>query len=521
MRTRSASLLGVLFLAACEPTPTPADATTLDAGSAQDAPDDAAIALDAGPSAPYEIPDCTTAPDERFAPLRPRCGLLADEDGRTVLLRGVNARVEGLFDVTFDDGRTPLQPIPDFTDEDARRMRALGFDFLRLPVNWSGLEPQDRSPRAFDEAYVARLRAVLDICRAHGIYVLVDWHQDAYSKEIGEDGAPLWAISPPPERLLEGPLTDLAARRVSPQVLAAFDTFFDDAEPGPTLRGRFAEAVVHLVEALRGDATVVGFEVYNEPVASDEETRRLNELVAAAIVAADPSRLSFFEPPASPRNFTGRAALPRTPFAVPGGVYAPHSYTLAFSGTELQRMTFTRETLRPTHTSAVREAAAWGTPLVIGEWGYDPNGIRAEEYLLFNVELMDEYAESWAFWVWKERSQGSWGLHDYDAETGAWTERPLLVRMLSRPRPERIAGWPRRFGFDAAAGVLEIRFRGEDGIVAPTTIYLPERAPASFRVTCDGAEVPGLVRDGATGLVDVPCNGDGEHVIRIEGLAGL
>lgn len=489
--------------------------SALDAGAADDAP-----ALDAGPMAPREIADCTSEPLAGFSPLRPRCQLLVDDAGRVVMLRGVNARVEGLFDVTFDDGRTALEEIPDFTDEDARRMRALGLDFLRLPINWSALEPRDETPRAFEERYVARLREVLDVCRAHGIYVLVDWHQDAYSKEIGEDGAPLWAISPPPTMLLEGPLEDLGARRTSPQVLAAFATFFGDDAPGPALRARFTEAAVHVAEALRGDEIVVGFEIYNEPVASDAETRRLNELVAEAIRGADPSRLSYFEPPSVPRNFTDRAALADSPFAVPGGVYAPHSYTLAFNGTEAQRRAFTRETLRTSHTNAVREAASWGTPLLIGEWGYDPNGIRAEEYFTMQVELMDEHAESWALWVWKEQSQDSWGVHDYDATTGVWTERPLVVNAISRPRPERIAGWPRRFGFDAGSGVLEVRFRGEDAITAPSEIYLPERAPASFVVTCDGAVVS-AERDPATGLLEVACNGAGEHTIEVRGLSGL
>ncbi len=506
-------------LAACEPTGDPAD-VGVDAREVVES--DAPLASeDAGPPAPHEIADCTDAPGAGFSPLRPRCQLFVDDEGRATFLRGVNARVEGLFDVTFDDGRVALEPIPDFTDEDARRMRALGLNFLRLPIHWSAIEPVDATPRAFVDAYVTRLRAVLDVCRAHGIYVLVDWHQDAYSKEIGEDGAPLWAISPAPTMLLEGPLEDLGARRTSPQVLAAFRTFFGDDAPGPALRARFGEAVVHVAEALAGDDIVVGFEIYNEPVASDSETRRLNEEIATAIHAADPSRLSFFEPPSIPRNFTDRAALATSPFAVPGGVYAPHSYTLSFNGTEEQRRAFTRETLRVSHANAEREARSWGTPLVIGEWGYDPNGIRAEEYFTLTVELMDEYAESWALWVWKEDSQGSWGVHDIDTATGAWSERSVVVNAISRPRPERIAGWPHRFAFDAASGVLEIRYRGEAAIDAPTLVYLPERAPSSFVVECDGVTLPGIVRAERTGLVEIPCVGDNEHIVRVRGLEGL
>jgi hypothetical protein len=303
-------------------------------------------------------------------------------------------------------------------------------------------------------------------------------------------------------------------------VLAAFATFFGDEEPSPMLRARFTEAAVHVAQALRGDDTVVGIEIYNEPVANDVDTRRLNELVAAAVQGADASRLTFFEPPALPRNFTDRAALATSPFSVPGGVYAPHSYTLSFNGSEEQRRSFTRETLRTSHVNAGREAASWGTPLVIGEWGYDPNGIRAEEYFTWQVELMDEHAESWALWVWKERSQGSWGVHDYDATTDTWTERPIVVNAISRPRAERIAGWPRRFGFDATTGVLEVRFRGEDAVTAPSEIYLPERSPRSFEITCDGAVVS-AERDPATGLLEVACNGDGEHTIEVSGLEGL
>src|SRR5262245_49542700 len=68
-------------------------------------------------------------------------GRLVDVRGREVTLRGVNARAEGIFDVTFDDGRLPLEPIPVFDRGDARRMRAFGFNLLRLPINWSALEP--------------------------------------------------------------------------------------------------------------------------------------------------------------------------------------------------------------------------------------------------------------------------------------------------------------------------------------------------------------------------------------------
>jgi endoglycosylceramidase len=74
-------------------------------------------------------------------PLRSDGTHLRDEQGRVALLRGVNGRVQGVFDVTFSDGRVELEPIPELLASDCLRMRQLGFDLLRLPINWSGIEP--------------------------------------------------------------------------------------------------------------------------------------------------------------------------------------------------------------------------------------------------------------------------------------------------------------------------------------------------------------------------------------------
>src|SRR5262249_7295728 len=143
--------------------------------------------------------------------------------GRQILLRGYNARVEGIFDVTFDDGRIPLEEIPPFVEDDAQRFEQLGLNVLRLPVNWSGLEPH---PQAYNEDYMRRVDAVVALGLRHHFYVLIDIHQDAYSKEFAEDGAPLWAIVPPPPMLLQGPLDDLESRRISGPVLRATNSFF-------------------------------------------------------------------------------------------------------------------------------------------------------------------------------------------------------------------------------------------------------------------------------------------------------
>ena len=101
---------------------------------------------------------------------------LMDELGREISLRGINARIEGLFDVTFDDGRIALEPIPDFSMDDAQAMVRYGFNVLRLPINWSGMEPHEGE---FSEAYFDKLDAVINLASDAGLYVLLDFHQDA------------------------------------------------------------------------------------------------------------------------------------------------------------------------------------------------------------------------------------------------------------------------------------------------------------------------------------------------------
>src|SRR5262249_19112640 len=154
-------------------------------------------------------------------------GRLVDQHGRELTPRGVNARVAGIFHGTFTQGRLPLEPIPTFDAGDAQKMAAFGFNLLRLAINWSGLEP---TRGQYSRAYLDRIAEVVKLCRKRGILVLIDFHQDAFSKEIGQDGAPRWVLDlllgPNNYPFLGGPLTDLTARRGAPETLKAFSEFW-------------------------------------------------------------------------------------------------------------------------------------------------------------------------------------------------------------------------------------------------------------------------------------------------------
>jgi endoglycosylceramidase len=464
----------------------------------EDAPEPAAPAVSTAP--------CGEAPFVG-SPLGLRCGQVIDEKGRVVNLWGVNARVDGIFDVSFDDGRIALETVPPFTAEDAAQMRSWGFDALRLPINWSGVEPTRDG--GFKEDYLDRVQQVLDLAQGAGILVLIDFHQDAYGKDIGEDGAPLWAIEPPPTELLQGPLEDLEKRRLSPQVKAAFETFFGDSPKGVELRERFSKMAAHVAARFKDHPAVLGFELFNELVfASNAQLLRLHQQVFAAVRAAAPSKLVLFEPPAE-RNFLDSFALGDGPIGE-GTVYAPHIYKYAFT-------TFpagaTKESIARQNLTTRDEAASWKAGLMITEWGYNPNGSRAEEYLTWQRELQEEIQASSFLWLWKEDSQGRWGCYDHDGS--GWTERPRLKEILARVRPAAIAGWPKQYSYDRAAGVFTLTFTADPTIQAPTRIAVSPVLGAPTEILCDGATVAAALQDGALDL-DCGRGTSAEHTITVK-----
>ncbi len=432
-----------------------------------------------------------------YAPLDVDQGQLIAPDGRVVILRGINARVAGLFDVTFDDGRTPLETIPDLPDADVARMASLGFNLLRLPLSWSAFEPQ---PGVWSPAFLATLAGVVASCRDHGIYVLLDLHQDAWSKEIGEDGAPLWAIAPPPEMLLAGPLTDLGSRRTSSQVLNAFSSFFtDDAN---MLQEQFAAMVQELVIRFHGDPAILGIEIFNEPLATDDELLAFHTKVARAIRDYDSHRLFAFEPPAT-RNFVDAATIPAQPFPVGGGIYAPHVYTAVFND-DLRLTNDTYETpLAASVQSARDEADGWGTPLLIGELGIGPQQPHALEWIGHAYDAADRVFASTAFWVWKEQEQGQWGLFSHAAD-GSWYDRPDMMAAVARPYAKAIGGTPVTMSWDGTTFTLDSKRR--DGVSRQHDIFFPSAAPA---IACDGKTLSGsdVTVDMTTSAFSIHCDG--------------
>ncbi|HRE61515.1 MAG TPA: cellulase family glycosylhydrolase [Micropepsaceae bacterium] len=128
-----------------------------------------------------------------------------EPSGRRLLLRGVN--LGGDCKVPFANGTTNIptdfsdhrevsfvgRPFPlAEADEHLGRLRHWGFNVLRLLTTWEAVE--HKGPGQYDTDYLDYLEAVCRKAGEYGFYVFIDFHQDAWSRMSGGDGAPGWTF---------------------------------------------------------------------------------------------------------------------------------------------------------------------------------------------------------------------------------------------------------------------------------------------------------------------------------------
>ncbi len=228
-----------------------------------------------------------------------------DENGRTLLLRGVNlggsSKVpfapngathlrEGFFDhreVSFVGRPFPL----DEADEHFKRLKRWGMTFLRLLTTWEAIEHE--GPGLYDKAYIDYFEAVVRKAGEHGLRLFVDPHQDVWSRFCGGDGAPGWTLGAAGLDMTRFDATGAAIvhqthgdpfpRMVWPtnafKLAAAtmFTLFFGGTAFAPTaivegesiqeyLQRHYIDAVLQLARRVRDLDAVVGYDTLNEPL---------------------------------------------------------------------------------------------------------------------------------------------------------------------------------------------------------------------------------------------------------------
>lgn len=364
------------------------------------------------------------------APLHTDGAFFKDQAGRVVLLRGVN--VAGNAKVPpFASLRSAadLDPLPGW-----------GLNTLRLLFTWEAFEPQ---PCDYAEDYLGALEQEITWAEARGLYVLVDFHQDGYSRfsldGCGE-GFPEWAVlsSMATHAPDNGPRCDGWGVKLTFDAanLDLWRAFHRDTEGART---RYLQMVGRVAARLSSHANVIGYEVINEPWGQDYELHDLFEDVGTAIRAQDPERMLFI-----PAHALGLNA-PRV--SHDNIVHAPHYYD---NGVYLSKAWAGGSVAAPLdHMRTV--STSWGTPMLLGEFGANEGSRDEGPYLEAIYTWLDQRFVSGTQWNytpgWSPTVKDGFDAEDYSIADDSQALRTGLF--VPRPYPQKTAGVPLEFLRDA------------------------------------------------------------------------
>ncbi|HYW28148.1 MAG TPA: cellulase family glycosylhydrolase [Terriglobales bacterium] len=506
---------------------------------------------------------------------------IADSQGRRLILRGATAA--GLLDywsgvdpaVTWPPPFYPVGPaayvdgcpansstvrVPALCREDLDQMRALGFDVLRLPLSWSLLEP---GPGAIDRRYLDRVAQVVGWARQAGLYVILDMHQNAYSRFIPASTSTLPGGTEPARRDYSGaaawatysdglPFENyLGQREVDPAVFEAATSFWLNRDH---LQDHYIEAVAALARRFRDDSTVAGYSIYNEPWPGwaappffddlwlypfyrrviDAITGASDGVPCPAFASAlpvcghpdlgvhDQRHLIFLEPGLWRQIVDLPTHVPVPVSSYPNLVLSIHAYTHKYTvdallGQAPDRAAYPFGGYDQSYASAELEARAMGAALFVGEFGDEVS----EDGLLLTNQLQEQerHRVGAAFWIWKENCSPSapWGVYagvgqgqhcaydeppsvrDAGPQPSSGCLRADRERLLARVYPEAVAGDRFRYDYDAATGAFELAATAPAG-AAETLVVVPPEVRGEASVS-GSADLTGMQVDANGGRV--------------------
>jgi len=416
---------------------------------------------------------------------------IVDASGRVVLFHGVNL-------VNKFPPYTPSAA--GFQEVDAKLMADAGWNVVRLGVLHSGVEP---SPGNYDESYLDRIEESVALLGRHGIFSLLDFHQDIYGPVFTGDGLPPWAT-----------LTDNLPLKPShgfpndyfelPALQRAFDHFWKNSQgPGQVgLQDRYAAACGRVAKRFASNRWVMGYDLFNEPFPGsnwkacnytagcadfDRALGAFMEKTAKAIANIDSTHMIFYEPVVLfdfgiPTNLTGLAG-DRVGMSF-------HDYWAKNFNLPIQ--------------NALSHSRKTKAALFMTEFGASVDPAPVIEV----ANLADSSFLPWVYWAYANKTpfkivapgllpatpeQQGVVLDLSKAREGANVNRPIL-QALTRPYPVAIAGTPINVGFDPAKQIFHLEYRtsGVDStlrsqetvIVTPASVY-----PKGYRVEVSGAKV--------------------------------
>jgi endoglycosylceramidase len=404
----------------------------------------------------------STAAAAPTAPLHHDGRWITDARGRAVILHGVNMVYK----------RPPYLPsATGFGPDDARFLARHGFNNVRLGIIYAGVEPQ---PGAYSAAYIKGIERTQKLLASHGIYSLLDFHQDLYSERFSGEGFPDWAVID--DGLPAEPLTGFPGSYLtSPGLNRAFDNLWANrpAPDGVGLQDHYAAAWGEVASRFHRQPYMLGYDLFNEPwPGSDfpaclvpagcpqfesQELAALQGRAIDAIRAVDRRHLVWYEPVVL-TNFGVAQNHPDT--GDPRAGLSFHTY--CFQGFAGEPCPAQEER---SIQNANRRADANGDTLLLSEFGATESAADIARV----TAVADRYMTSWQWWHYcgcdDPTTQGPGDVQAIVRDPslpprGANVLREKLA-LIERPYPQAVAGTPLEYGFDPESRTFTLAYLAE------------------------------------------------------------
>jgi endoglycosylceramidase len=414
-----------------------------------------------------------------------------------------------------------------FGDDDAAFLAAEGFNTMRVGVIYKAVEPQ---PGVYDDAYLQRIQNTVDTLGRHGIFALIDFHQDLYNERFQGEGFPDWAIQD--DGLPAQPQAGFPGNYLGmPALQHAFDHFWAN-DPGPGgvgLQDRYAAAWRHVAERFHATPNVLGYDLLNEPWPGTAWQQCANPAgcpvfdatmsgfvtrTLAAIRQADPDTLVFYEPNVLFNNGAD------THLADTGDAHAAmsfHDYCLTASeGNGGYGNCGTSDDL--VFANANKRADSAGDALLLTEFG----ATDARDVLLGVLERADRAMVGWQEWHYCGCADPTTsGPGDKQAIVRDPSKPPTGDNLVTgtldtivRPYPQVVSGTPESWVFDPDKHVFDFAYstKRADGVGSfpagsETEVSVPVRQYGNgYAVAVQGGTVT---------------SGGGAQLLRVAGCTGV
>jgi endoglycosylceramidase len=363
-------------------------------------------------------------------PLHVNGQFFQDASGRVVILRGVN--------VASNSRTPPFTPITNVTQ--LNPLPGWGINVIRLLFDW---EPYEPGAGQFAPQYLAYINSIVDAAWARGIYVIIDFHEGAFSRYLAGgcgNGFPAWAI--PPGVPLSAPDNSEHCENwqqvafADPRIPYAFTQFYANTYG---VRTQFLNLWQTLAQNFLSHPGVIGYDIINEPWGLEPtQIFPLYQDAATVIHAVDPTAIVFFEPRINVGQGT-QTSLPGSPSPT-NAAYAPHFYDPSLA---LGAWSGDPATTNTAFANMVSAASSLNVPVFLGEFGVQVSVANLGPYMDLLYQNLNSNLFSGTQWSytpgWTPLNWDGYNGENYSIVDNQGNLRP---NFKVRPYPQKISGTP-------------------------------------------------------------------------------